>query len=1410
MQFDLSKAVQTVTSCLFLVAAASGSALGATYSIGGTVSGLKAGQSVTLLDNGVDTLNVTANGSFTFKTHLAPKATYDVTVSVQPKGQMCSVVHGTGTVGTGNVKTVLVECADVFSIGGTITGLAKGKAITLGNVSKTVTDSVSETGTGATINFTFPKALTAGSPYDVTVKSQPAGEVCKVANPKGTVGKNVNNVDVTCTAAAGHKIQVDVTGLQSGQSVTFLDNGDTTDPLKVTTTGTFSFTKELATGSKYDVTVETQPSTQFCGASLKLPNGIVGSTDVTVDFKCVPTYTIGGTITGLAKGQALTLADKISSAVTDLLPETGTGSTIKFTFKIRLPAGAQYDATIKSEPSGEKCTVSPTTARGTVSKNVTNIAVTCVSTATYPIGVTVAGLESGLSVLLDDTLPDKSVDPLTVTKNGTFTFPTKLASGDRYQVTVGTQPPGEDCTVVGGVGIAKSGVDIKVDCSTTGTVSIGGTVSGLAGSRTVTLVDNLAFGIQDLLPVNKNGSFAFKIKLAPGSSYNVGIETQPTGENCSLTGGTGTVNKTSITNITVTCVAAATYSIGGTISWPASGVTGSVTLATNGESKTVAAGTTSFTFPTPLATGTVYAITVTAQPTGGTCTVTNDAGGTVGTKNITDVAVTCTATAPQTYSISGTISWPASGVTGSVTLATNGESKTVAAGTTSFTFPTPLATGTVYAITVTAQPTGGTCTVTNDAGGTIGTKNITDVAVTCTASGGGGGGNGFWIPYEASSKLTFSLGGTISWPASGVTGSVTLSDGLDYVSVPAGTASFAFSTNLATGTQYAVSVYSQPTGGSCTVTGNASGVVDTSNITNVAVTCTATTSPASGGGGSSLAIPRLSKPLPIRLARRAKPFFSPQTIATGSTGLFVIPSDKISSSPAPTWITTDPVQIHAIGVNIDFSSGGLTTYIPKLIVYSDTDFSGNTKVYGLDISDTSKTPTPVQISSLALDSTQQICEGFQGQVNLSDPTTIFVLLHIAPTGTCFVGTGTFEVVHYTDSSSTAPTKVSLETGGFDELYNNGVQSGILVYDDVADTVSLYADETFTSPKTLFSGVTSAFAEASGVAKKGYTTETSELFYEVTTAPTTSNPSGSTLYLIDSSGTPSQIFQGPVGSTANDDNNFYFVSTTGYSATDTSTLYQVGLSGGTPSALYVGPTTITAGTPAQTYDLQYGLTGSNDSVLIFSTNYGNLFTGTAVTTLYNVPVGAKTTKPTTIASYDNSLVETFLGTPSSGSQSDDVLFVSFDTLSISTTGASYAWSSVAFPSVGPYTATPLAKSFYGDMGILTRDVGGLTWRVKDIQGSKEGFGGGTFYLTDIGTLTDTAVTTTGGGNYTFPVPNSPTDNGYLTEVLLGLSNYGVAVGEFGDVGGGLPDIGVAIDTTNNFLYPITLPNTDVLF
>jgi hypothetical protein len=171
MRLDLMKGFTAGVVCLVALASAT-YAHASSFTIGGTVSGLNSGTSVTLLDNGTDALKVTANGSFTFKTALATGATYKVTVGTQPTGEVCTVTGGSGTVGTINVTTVKVACkVPTFTIGGTVSGLVAGRSVILfdnGGSALTVAKN------GA---FTFKTALASGATYKVTVGTQRARPV---------------------------------------------------------------------------------------------------------------------------------------------------------------------------------------------------------------------------------------------------------------------------------------------------------------------------------------------------------------------------------------------------------------------------------------------------------------------------------------------------------------------------------------------------------------------------------------------------------------------------------------------------------------------------------------------------------------------------------------------------------------------------------------------------------------------------------------------------------------------------------------------------------------------------------------------------------------------------------------------------------------------------------------------------------------------------------------------------------------------------------------------------------------------------------------------------------------------------------------------------------------------------------
>lgn len=243
---------------------------------------------------------------------------------------------------------------------------------------------------------------------------------------------------------------------------------------------------------------------------------------------------------------------------------------------------------------------------------------------------TVGGFISGL--IGSVTLQNNGSDNLAISTDGNFTFPTSIPPGSPYNVTVLTQPAGQTCTVNNASGTmgANSVRNVRVTCATNA-YTISGNTSGLTG--TVVLQNN---GTDNLIQ-NANGAFSFSTPLAQGSTYNVTVLTQPTGQTCSVGNSTGTVGNANITNIVVTCSNLA-YNVSGTLT----GLTaGTVSLLNNGTDSLTLSANGTFTFPKPVANGAIYRVTIQTQPATQFCTVSN-ATGIISGSNVTNVSVNCT------------------------------------------------------------------------------------------------------------------------------------------------------------------------------------------------------------------------------------------------------------------------------------------------------------------------------------------------------------------------------------------------------------------------------------------------------------------------------------------------------------------------------------------------------------------------------------------------------------------------------------------------------------------------------------------------------------------------------------------------------------------------------------------------
>lgn len=197
--------------------------------------------------------------------------------------------------------------------------------------------------------------------------------------------------------------------------------------------------------------------------------------------------------------------------------------------------------------------------------------------------------------------------------------------------------------------------------------TIGGTVTGLSGAGLV-LQNN---GGGDL-PVSA-GSFTFAAPVVQGSAYSVTVYTQPPGQTCTVSQGSGTVGMAPVTNVQVAC-AASTYTLGGT----ATGLTASNLVLRNGGEDLPVTASGAFLFTQPVAHGGSYAVTIATQPTGQRCTLANASGGNV-TASVNNLQVACTP-----YFEGTTVPATGAGGTGSATFTGGGPACRFDLGATGF------------------------------------------------------------------------------------------------------------------------------------------------------------------------------------------------------------------------------------------------------------------------------------------------------------------------------------------------------------------------------------------------------------------------------------------------------------------------------------------------------------------------------------------------------------------------------------------------------------------------------------------------------------------------------------------------------------------------------------------------------
>jgi hypothetical protein len=528
------RSVLTFLVFSFLLASCGGGGESPNFSIGGQVSGLAQGSSVTLQNNGQQ-VTITSNGTHTFVGAIPQGGSYNVTVVSQSPGQTCSIAGNSGA-GAGvnsNVTTVRIVCS-VFSyaIGGSISGLQGGSATLLNNGGDALT--VSANG-----SFTFATPVAFGGSYAVTIpiSNQPVGQTCSASGNTGSgsgINATVTSVIIVCatqTFSVGGSVSdaSNTVTLNLNKGAEFLSVGN----------GPFSFNNRIAFGSGYNVTVGTDPVGQTCTVN----NGVgetVTANITNINVLCsTNTFTIGGQVTGLQGTVTLNLNGGSPLSI---------GIKGPFVFPTSVSFGGNYSVTVATQPASQTCVVSEATGTS-VTANVTNIGVSCTDNV-YTIGGSISGLGKN-SIRL--TLSTGGYGEETINAIGGFTFSTSIPVGATYSVSVAEQPNSYNCTVANASGTIQANVNnITVTCERNVFFISGTVVTNLAGATITVRLTRTAGDFSDIALPQPETGYDFGWSVDQGTNYSITVITPPPGKSCGVTNGTGTANA-DVGNVEITC-----------------------------------------------------------------------------------------------------------------------------------------------------------------------------------------------------------------------------------------------------------------------------------------------------------------------------------------------------------------------------------------------------------------------------------------------------------------------------------------------------------------------------------------------------------------------------------------------------------------------------------------------------------------------------------------------------------------------------------------------------------------------------------------------------------------------------------------------------------------------------------------
>lgn len=235
------------------------------YSIGGNVTLLGTGKSLTIQLNGTGSQTISANGAYSIG-GLANNATYDLDVLTQPTNQVCTISNATGTIAGANITNADITCSIGTLSSGTIIN-----TLTLTGGVTTLNGSPCADNTSACSNVSgFADSTTPSSvKYDAAEGLTTDGTNLYVADKNNNRIRKVVIATGVTTTLAGNGTNAKVDGKGTAASLS--------QPRFITTDGSYIYLSDTTNNCIRKININTQVvTTMVCSNSiLSDPRGIV-------------------------------------------------------------------------------------------------------------------------------------------------------------------------------------------------------------------------------------------------------------------------------------------------------------------------------------------------------------------------------------------------------------------------------------------------------------------------------------------------------------------------------------------------------------------------------------------------------------------------------------------------------------------------------------------------------------------------------------------------------------------------------------------------------------------------------------------------------------------------------------------------------------------------------------------------------------------------------------------------------------------------------------------------------------------------------------------------------------------------------------------------------------------------------